>query len=68
MWRAPWDKRLMLRRRVDPMPVAEGEVGRIVLLQRRPGHCRARLYLARDWQDRFCLGGVGEGDLWRGER
>ena len=52
MWRAPWDKRLMLRRRVDPTPVAEGEVGRIVLLQRRPGHCRARLYLARDWQDR----------------
>ena len=48
--RAPWDKRLMLRGRADPTPVAEGEVGRIVLLQRRPGHCRATLYLAQEWK------------------
>ena len=50
MGRAPWDKRLMLRGRADPTPVAEGEVGWIVLLQRRPGHCRATLYLAQEWK------------------
>ena len=48
--RAPWDWNLMLRGRANPTPVAEGEVGRIVLLQRRPGHCRAELYLAQEWK------------------
>ena len=48
--RAPWDPKLILRGRANPTPVAEGEVGRIALLQRRPGHCRAKLYLAQDWK------------------
>jgi hypothetical protein len=48
--RAPWDQKLILRGRANPTPVAEGEVGRIALLQRRPSHCRAKLYLAQDWQ------------------